>query len=174
MYADPDQHDLFYEGNGIMEAVREYILSVSAAALICAVISLLPGKQTLSGKAAKIVMGLFMMTVLIQPLGKLSFGSMRWEYDNWMQQAQDAVKSGEDYSYDAISNGISRKIEAYILDKAASVDITVMPHIQLSQDMPPKLLHITLEGDAAPYKKTQLSAIIMNALGLDDEDISWQ
>ena len=157
-----------------MEAVREYILSVSAAALLCAIVSVLPGKQTLSDKATKIVMGLFMLTVLIQPLGRLSFDRMNWEFDNWMQQAQDAVKTGENYSYDAISKGITQKIEAYILDKAASVGISVTPQIYLTQELPPKLQHITLEGDAAPYVRAQLSEMIMEALGLEHEDVIWQ
>lgn len=157
-----------------MEAVREYILCVSAAALLCAIAGKLPGKDALPGKAIRIVMGLFMLFTLLRPFSDIRLGKSPELFGSFTQSASAAVAEGEEHAYSAISAVIKQQLGAYILDKAAVYDGALSLDIRLSEEMPPKLLGVTLEGDISPYGKRQLTDILTRELGLKAEELTWK
>ena len=157
-----------------MEGIREYILSVSAAALLCAIAGKLPGKDALPGKAVRIVMGLFMLFALLQPLSALRLGDRFSIFEEFSRDASAAVAEGEAHAYSVISDGITDRLRAYILDKAALYDGDLSVQIRLSKDLPPKLEGITLAGDISPYGKVQLTHILTRDLGLEAEELLWK
>lgn len=173
MFAAFDQYGMFHEGNGINQLVREYILSICAAAILCAIAVRLPGKDALTGKALRIVTGLFMLFTLLRPFADIRLD--RWDgyFGSYQDSAASAVADGEAYAYDAVCRGIKEQLGAYILDKAASLGAELTVEITLLEGMPPELTEIILCGEISPYAKSQLTDILIRELGLEDEELRW-
>ena len=56
-----------------MEAVRSYILSVTAASLLCCIVTALSGEKSTHSKILKLMSGVFLTLVLVAPLVKTTF-----------------------------------------------------------------------------------------------------
>ena len=156
-----------------MDAVRAYLLSVTGAAIVSAVIlRLLPGKGAVS-KIGKMMTALFMALTVISPITKVQLPDVHDIWPNLSEEAEAAVLEGERDAKKALSEGISQRVEAYILDKAAQLGVRLSVQVELSEDVIPVPLYVRLQGNVSPYAKTQLRSIIKNDLGLDEEKQIW-
>ena len=51
-----------------MDSIRQYLLSITAAAVICAIINALSGKKGTTSAVVKLLSGLFLTLSVISPL----------------------------------------------------------------------------------------------------------
>lgn len=154
-----------------MEALREYLLSVTAAAIVCALLRrLLAGKGS-AETMGKILAGIFMSLTVLLPLTRLpmpQFGELPFSAD-----AQQAVQAGEEIARKALSERISAGAEAYILEKAAAMQADLSVEVELSNDPIPVPLRVYLWGNIAPYAKQKLQIMIQKDLGIEKENQVW-
>ncbi len=156
-----------------MEGVRKYLLSVICAAVICSVVNTLTGKKTANGGIIKLISGLFMALTLISPLVQIRLTDYGDYFNDFSLDAHTAVTYGEAAAIDEMRTIIKSQTEAYIFDKAASMDATVDVEVTLNDDYPPVPIGVKITGSLSPYSKEILSGYIANDLGISKEDQIW-
>lgn len=156
-----------------MEAVREYILSVTAVAVICAIVQRLLSGKGMPAAMAKLLCGLLLTFAVIKPLTSFSIGDFSdWTAD-YETDASKAVAAGENSTRTALAQSIKSQAEAYILDKAASLNVSVTVQVTVSDDDIPVPIKVTISGEASPYAKGRLQSIIEDDLGIAKEEQQW-
>ena len=149
-----------------MEALRQYVISVVAAAMLCGiVVRLFPngsGKQV-----GKLICGLFLAYTVLSPISRVDFSKLPDFSLRCMDDAEDAAAMGENLARDSMADIIKEETEAYILDKAADLHAEVT----VGEDSLPTA--VTLSGEASPYARRQIQAMIANDLGISKENQKW-
>ncbi len=156
-----------------MEPIAEYLLSVTGAAMLCAVVlRLLDGKGN-AAAAAKMLTGIFMAVTVLTPLTNFRLSDALELLPQLNTDAQGAVAQGEASAKKALQEGISHQVEAYILDKAEKLGVKLAVEVELSSDAIPVPVRVRLRGNVSPYAKTRLQSILQNDLGIDKENQIW-
>ena len=89
----------------------------------------------------------------------------------YMGDAEDAAAMGENLARDSMADIIKEETEAYILDKAADLHANLHVEVIVGEDNLPTA--VTLSGEASPYARRQIQAIIANDLGISKENQKW-
>ena len=89
----------------------------------------------------------------------------------YMGDAKDAAAMGENLARDSMADIIKEETEAYILDKAADLHAKLHVEVTVGEDSLPTA--VTLSGEASPYARRQIQAIIANDLGIAKENQKW-
>ena len=155
-----------------MESIRQYLLSVTAAALIAGIaVKLL--RNGLVGGAVKLMAGIFLALAVVSPLVRIrleGFNELRLDIQT---EAAEVTAVGEKSARDAMAQIISEQAAAYILDKAETLGVEVTVEVTVSQEGYPVPQQIWLTGKAAPYAKAVLSEYISDNLGVGAEEQIW-
>lgn len=156
-----------------MDGIRQYLISITAAAIICGVVKSLFGDKGTASTVVKVITGLFLTMTVIAPLASISL-------DGWANYAgtlrldgEEAAAAGEKIAEEATAELIKSETEAYILDKAASVNVEVTVKVELSGEDPPVPERITIRGSVSPYARGQLENAISEDLGVAKENLIW-
>lgn len=168
-----DQCRMFLERNGIMMDLRQYILSVTVAAMICALVQQLLDKKGTAATIGKMLTGLFLTFTVIHPFANLhlmELGNFTMSFDH---EAASAVAQGQALSKNALRESITKRTEAYILDKARQLDLKLTVEVTVSQDDIPIPERVRLKGNVSPYAKARLQSILVNDLGIAKEKQIW-
>lgn len=152
-----------------MNALGQYILSVTAAALIsgllCGLLETGFGKELL-----KLLCGLFLTLTVLKPISDIDFTAIQRTYQAERTAAAYTSAAGEKMAQDAIADIIKRETEAYILDKAAEWDAEISVEITIEHNLP---IAAKLQGRISPYAKTQLGTVLEKELGITKENQRW-
>lgn len=153
-----------------MGAIKEYLMSVTSAAIICGVITGLTKKSGSISAMLKMLAGLFMTMTVLSPVMNLPLLDFPIYLDHLSDDAQSAAIIGEEIANDEMQQIIMEHTQAYILKKAKALgaDIEVVVYLQ---DLIPSGVRII--GQTAPYTKKQLSQYISDNLGISLEDQLW-
>ena len=156
-----------------MEHIREYLLSVTAAALVCGIVrSLTAGKGSIAG-IIRLICGIFLSLTVIMPVMDIDLRRMDFPAAGIMQEAGEAVSEGEDYAKRAMARLIKEQSEAYILDKARSYGLDISVEITVGNEDTPVPVASRIKGRISPYAKGQLAKILEYDLGIPEEDQKW-
>ncbi len=156
-----------------MDYLKEYLLSITAAAIICVlVIRITTGKGTI-GKIMKVVTGIFMAVTLISPVIQFKVGSIEDFFSDISFTADHIVASGYDAANNEMNAIIIDKLESYILDEAARLGTDVEVEVKLSESYPPMPVCIRIQGSISPYNKRSLMEYIADNLGIPQENQIW-
>ena len=172
MLASPYRCDLLFESGDMMEAVKQYIISVISASIVCAVLKALLGKsETL--KMLDILCGIFLLFTFLRPVKDVHLidlvAGIQWD-DSIVQEA---VCRGEEFTKNEMADIISQEIASYIEEKADALGVDVQIEVRLSDEAIPAPVGIDLKGSVSPYVRNQLEAYISQNLGLKGEDVQW-
>ena len=155
-----------------MGPVRQYMISVIAAGVVCAVFKGILGKGT-SSKIVGVLCGMFMLFTFIGPLKDMDvldvIGVFRWDDD----VAVASVRKGEAFVNDAMADIISSQIASYVEKKADELGTEVRVEVVLSDDEIPAPVGMDIAGQVSPYVRGQLEAYISDNIGLNREEIRW-
>ena len=154
--------------------IRQYILSVTSAAIICAVIRELVGQKSGYLKVINLIAGIFLTVTVVAPWSKLEID----EFENYIQgfsaDAESVVSIGEAYRQEEMSRLIKSQTEAYILDKADSLGIALQADVIVADSDPIIPYSVTVySGSIAPYKREQLKQYIANELAIPEARQTW-
>jgi len=156
-----------------MEGLKAYLISVTAASIICGIVNALAGKRGAVSSVLKLLTGLFLALTVIRPVIRLSLSEIELYLDSISTKADAAVADGEIVASRELASIIKAETEAYILDKAASLGVDLQVDVILSDNAPPLPVEVLLIGAASPYAKAQLSAMIADELGIPKEAQRW-
>ncbi|MBR2888762.1 MAG: hypothetical protein IKC09_00630 [Oscillospiraceae bacterium] len=148
-------------------------MSVTAAAVLCALVNSLSGSRGMAGAVLKMVTGLVMAAVILGPLEKHWDLDLNRRFQELDQQVSAAVAKGEEISQNALRQRIKQETEAYILDKAARLGLTLEVRVDLSDDDLPVPVGVTLRGAVSPAARAELEAMIRQDLGIGKEGQVW-
>lgn len=156
-----------------METIRQYLLSVTTAAIICGIANSLANKNGAHSAVVKLISGLFLAITVISPLAKLQISDFSSFAEGLSVEAGESVNYGQDMALEAIAAIIKSETESYILDKAASMNTDLEVCVTVSETDPPQPTSVTLKGAVSPYVKGRLQQIITDDLGIREEDQQW-
>lgn len=155
-----------------MESIRDYLLGITAAALICGIAVKLLHKGLL-GSSVKLIAGIFLTLAIVSPLVEIRLDSLDELRLEIQSEAADAAAEGENSAREAMAQIISEQTAAYILDKAESLEVELTVEVTVSQEGYPVPEWVRLEGNIGPYAKSVLSEYIANDLGIGTEGQKW-
>ena len=156
-----------------MENVGTYILTVSAAGLICGIANTFLSGKGNAAAAAKLVSGIFLVLVVMQPLTKLPAFGLTDFWGSLEQEGAYAAEAGEEASQENMASIIKTQLEAYILDKAAQMDAPITVEVMVQSGQIPVIESVSLYGTVSPYAKGKLTQSIETDLGIRKEDQHW-
>lgn len=155
-----------------MRSLAEYIISVSAAALLCGILNSMMLKGS-AKEVLKLVSGLFLAFCVIRPVSDLRLPEITEIGESIREEASAAVTAGEKLAVNSARDSISEQLEAYILDKADSMGLSLDVEVILKQDGSFLPETMTIEGRATKQQAEELLEEITDALGITREDIVW-
>lgn len=156
-----------------MDRIEAYILSVCAAAIVCAIAANLGSKDGAAGKLSKMAAGLVLLFTVMQPLAQVKLTDPKAIFSELKQEAHDAAGAGQLQANNALAQRIKEQTEAYILDKAALQGANLQVEVVLSDDPFPKPEKALLRGDASPYLRARIGAMLEQDLGITGENQIW-
>lgn len=156
-----------------MEGIREYLVSVTAAALLCGIIRSLAGEKGGSGGLLRLICGIFLALTVIRPLKELDLSNIPILPADLMAEAQSVSAQGAEYTREASELIIKQRCEAYVLDKARELEAQIRVEIELSREGDPIPVSSRVTGELSPYAKGKLSSILKTDLGIPEEDQQW-
>ena len=153
-----------------MTSAASYILTVTAAAMLAAIVKNLAGKGTM-GALVRLLAGIFMALVILSPVMELELPEM----ENWLKDfrmdGQNAAAEGQSMAGEASREIIKARTEAYILDKAAACGAVLEADVSLDDSGLP--CKVVLRGSVAPAVKARLTRWIRTDLGIEEEVQHW-
>ena len=156
-----------------MENIRDYLIGIMGAAMICGVVTSLLGNKGTIGVVAKLMSGLLMILAVTGPWAGISLdGVFGWASDISVD-ASDVVASAGISANEAYRKGIKERIVSYVLEKAAHLECDLEVDVILSENAAAQPATITLTGNVSPYAKSVLSTMIAEELGISREEQIW-
>lgn len=155
-----------------MEALRQYVLSVAAAAIVCGIVVALV--QNCGAKEwIRLLCGLILAFTAIRPIAHLDLDALTEVSLPLTLEAESASAMGEEMARQALADSIKAESEAYILDKAAALNASLTVEVTVSEDGTPVPLGAKLGGSVSPYARQQLESLIQTDLGIAKENQLW-
>lgn len=154
--------------------MRSYVLSIVAAAIVCAVAQGLLAKSTLTGRIVHLLCGILMAVTLITPLGKISFQGVTDYWDDLSYDAQEYVNEGTSVAENQMRDIIKSQSEAYILDKANRMGLQITLEVELDEQNGNVPCGVVISGAVSPYAREQLCAYMEDTLGIAKEKQIWK
>ena len=156
-----------------MEELRSYILSVTAAAILCVLVTTLVGKGSNIGSLLKLITGMILTAVILRPMVSIGDINLHRYLEQLNDKAASAVDQGTAASQTALRTGILENLEAYILDKAAKHGLVLDVSVTLDEaSMAP--VGVVISGAVSPFAKMELQAILEEDLGIPQEAQIWK
>ncbi len=153
--------------------MRQYLLSVTAGAIICAVIlRLLPGKGT-AASMGKMLTGMFLAFTVISPWTKVQLGKLSDFTEELEAGASQAIAEGNAQANSALRQIITEQVTAYIMDKAQDLGAELKIQVEVSRDALPVPVQVRLQGRISPYARGVMEAFLEEDLGIAKEKQVW-
>lgn len=156
-----------------MNVIKEYLISITTAAIICAVLKTIVGPQKSMQKIFFIISGVFMTVTMLKPLVDIRLEEMIFNLDGIGDEASAVASEAYNQSMVEMKAIIAEQTGAYILDEASSMGLKIEVMVQVSNDNVPVPHSVSIKGNISPYNKRKLSSFIAKNLGITEEHQSW-
>ena len=157
-----------------MGTLREYLMQVTAAAVICGIVTAIVGKKGSSASIIRLMTVLFMAMTVIAPVASLKLDQLTDYFADIRTDSDAFVAAGSEASREKIGLVIKEKAEAYILDKAVPFGADFTVTVALSDGEFPVPVSVLIRGAVSPYAKSRLSQIIEQDLGIPMGEQKWE
>lgn len=157
-----------------MEGIRQYVLSVICAAILCAVIVRLAGKQGAVGGIIKMISAVFISISILSPFLKLQVKDLTDSLAKIELDAEDIISEAEQQVKEETTAIITDRVQSYIKDKAASYGAQITATVSFTDITANTPDTVTIEGDVSPYVKKVLKDLIVSDLGIPEEKQIWK
>lgn len=153
-----------------MDGVKQYIISVTAAAILCSIVTAICSEKRIA-PLLKLITGIFLTFVAIQPLADIELTALPTFAETFAEEAEGAAEVGKDMANENIHAIIKSRVEAYILDKAAALGVDIAVDVTINEEGIP--VKAKLNGSVSPSAKSRLQSILEKDLGIPKEDQQW-
>lgn len=150
-----------------------YLITVTAAALICA-IAVKAVKNGTIHSLIRLLCGVFMALTVVSPWLKIRIDSLSDITSVIWNDASAAAGTGEKLAREAMVSYIKEKTQAYILDKAKVLGVSLDVEVTVSGDDIPIPEGVIVTGAVSPYNRSILTDYIRENLGIDTEAQIWR
>ncbi len=154
-----------------MESIRQYLISVTGAAIICGCVTGILGSKGTIGSIAKFLCGLFMTVTVFSPLVDFRLPDLGSFMDSYQAEADLSIADAEKVSHQMKTEIITEQVRSYILDKADSMGLSISVEVSLDDALLPNM--VIIKGEASPYAKSKLADHITENLGIPEEKLLW-
>lgn len=153
-----------------MEWVRQWLLSVTCAALIAALADGLMPKGAVR-QVGRLVCALVLLCVVLRPVLRVRIPSTDRLIDHFGKEISQSTEQLEQHSGDMLKTLIERESAAYIVDKAAALGVQCQAQVECvlgEEDL--WLPHrARISGSVRGEQQKMLTVQIQNALGISPE-----
>ena len=156
-----------------MEGIREYLIGVVAAALLCGVVTALLDNKGMLAVAVKFLAGLLMILAVIRPWASISLDKLFDFTGSITASGEEIVSSGEKMAEEAYRASIKEQLESYILDEAKVLGCVLQVEVELADEGVAVPSRVTLTGDISPYARQTITTMLTDELGVKQEDQIW-
>ena len=153
--------------------MREYILRLVVASMICTAVGLLLPPKNAVGQVVKLLCGILLVVTVISPLTEISFRNISEYFNNLSIDADDYVEQGSDAMRKQLASIIKEKSETYILDKAGQIGLQIGVEVALDENNNSIPCGVVVTGQVSAYSKKILSDYITDTLGIAKEKQVW-
>ena len=157
-----------------MSVLKAYMLSVVAAAILCAVAQGLLSKKTAIGRIVYLLSGILLAVTVIAPLGNITFHGVSDYWEKISDDAQKYVSEGTAMAENQKLDIIKTQTEAYILDKANRMGLQIAVEVELDDYKGNIPCGVVVSGTVSPYAKEQLGSYMEDTLGIAKENQEWK
>lgn len=171
---EPCVFGMLFEGGGrMMDAIRKYLISLCAAALLCALVrALVPGGRM--KKLCSLLCGIFLMTAALSDISGWKLSDFAQELSKMQVAAEQARTGVEIRNREALCAIIKSKTEAYIWDKAQELDLSVSIEVTVESGSGyPYPSGVQITGVFTPQQRKALEAYIEENLAIGKERQIW-
>jgi len=156
-----------------MTGIRSFMISVVAAAMICAIVKrICPEKNTVSSIIGMFC-GLLMAVTVLRPVVTMDLSEPWLEISAYSLEAQQVTAAGKEEADAAFRAHIKEQLEAYVIREATGLQAKITVDIRLGTEAMPKPESITVFGSVSPYAKARLVHLITEELGIPKEAQEW-
>ncbi len=156
-----------------MDTVRNYVLRIVIAAIVCAIARSLIKEKTATGKMVNLISGILMAVTILAPIATISFKNITNFYENISIDADAFVSDGKNASQESIAEIIKSQTEAYILDKANNLGLQIAVEVELDDSNNSIPCGVVISGAVSPYAKGTLGTYMQEELGIPKENQKW-
>ena len=153
--------------------MKGYILSIVAAAIVCAAARSLLTEKTAAGQLLRLLTGVLLAVTILKPLTSISFRHIPDYFDGITAEGQAFAQQGESYFQQNLTGIIIQQTEAYILDKANRMGLEISVEVELDNENNSIPCGVCISGNLSPYAKSVLSDYIVDSLGIPKENQRW-
>lgn len=156
-----------------MAELKQYVVSVATAAIICGIVTgMAPGGNL--QRILKMICGIFLALMVMEPITRMDADGLISEFAiSYNQEADSAAAFGEELARDSMTEYIKQESEAYILDKANDLGLTLDVEVILSRQTPPVPDSAVIRGNIPNNTKQWLEQLIVEDLGIAKEKLQW-
>lgn len=157
----------------MMQSIRSYLLSLSAAALLGAfLLTLIPNGAI--RRVASVLCGLMLVLTAIDPLVHLDAEDLARSITDFEISAEQARSGVEVRNQELKARIISEKARTYILDKAENLGLAIDAEVETAQsDEGLYFCSVTFFGRAPEEKKRALEQYVEENLAVPKERQLW-
>lgn len=157
----------------MMGEIRQYLLALVAAALVCGVVKkLVAGKKQIKGMV-DMICGIFLAVTVLSPWVDVQIPDMRSFVQTFNVEANEVAQEGSNRASEQRQGIIKQEVKTYILEKAharnMNIDVDVI--LDINSGMPNG---VKITGDVSPYDKAVLSQYIAQTLSIPEESQKWE
>lgn len=138
--------------------------------MVAAIVKELAGKGAM-GNLVKYLAGIFMALTILSPLIRLELPDLTGWMTTFQTEGHEAAAAGAEMAEEASRELIKARLEAYILDKAASLRAEISADVTLDDRGIP--VGVTLYGRITPAAKAEMTRILREELGIGEEEQRW-
>lgn len=156
-----------------MDDVAGYLLSITAAVIVCAIAKHLIGEKNTSGKLVKVICGVFIAVTIIAPIVDFRIDKYIENVEQYLSDGTACADMGTQMAETEMADIIKQQMEAYILDEADRLSVKLTADIRLSEDGSMLPEEVVINGAVSPYNQKVLSEYIEERLGISRENQTW-
>lgn len=154
--------------------MKEYILGIIAAGIICGIVQNLVSSKTATGRILRLLTGILMVITILSPVVNVSFTNISDYLDEINTQGDIYANYGSAMANESVCAIIKDQAEAYILDKADRMNLDISVEVALDEYNNSVPCEVTIAGNLSPYAKEVLGSYIEENLGIAKEYQRWQ
>lgn len=143
-----------------------YLMRLICAAILCAVIRSLAGEGQ---GIRKLICGVFLALCVLSVPVDMKLPDM--DLDKISDEARAAVMHGQDQAEEARETIIKEALAEYIWNKASELELELTIRLELTDEQTPE--NVFLTGSAESAARMQMTAELVQALGIGKEDVIW-
>lgn len=156
-----------------MEALGQYILSVTTASIFYGILRSLLDKKGTIGILIQLVGGVFLAFTVFRPVADIDFDIILDIPLDLSAQGDLISEQGKKITQTQLHDDIKQQCEAYILDKAQAYHTQIDVEIELCDDDIPIPTAAKITGNISPYAKRSLQIWIEDNMGIPRENQVW-